>query len=209
MAGPERIAVFAAVRMRNPLFPRHALIAASVAALLLSAVAPAAELPPEKQALLLLRALFFDRALPGRTEDAPVLVIAYRAGDAESEDTRRVLTVTVETLTKSLKVAGQPLKVAAVPYTDAAAFSARLRSLKPVALYVAPGLRGQVEELSALARSAKLLTLTGDEHLVLAGLSIGLIEQDARPQVVVNLRAAKSEGADLDSSFLRLARVLK
>lgn len=189
---------------------RHlVLLAAAIAALGLSPAARADELPPEKQALLLLRALTFDRALPARVKDTPVLVIAYKAGDIESEDTRRVLTVTVETLSKTIKVGGKQVKVVAVPYADASSFAARMRSLNAAALYVAPGLRGAVEELSAFARSSKLLTLTGDAHLVLAGLSIGLVEEEKKPQVMVNLRAAKSEGADLDSSFLRVAQVMK
>lgn len=196
--------------MQNSIVARLTALAFAVAALSFSPVAQANELPPEKQALLLLRALSFDRALQARTKAAVVVVIAFDPESAPSENSRRVLTVSLETLGRTMEFGGKPVKTVAIPYYDATNFTARLKGQNAVALYVTPGLPDAVHELSGIARAQRLLTFTGSADAVRAGLSIGLVmAADDRPQLMVNLRAAMNEGADLDSAFLRVAEVLR
>ena len=41
-----------------------------------------------------------------------------------------------------------------------------------------------------------------------AGLTLGLASRDGKPQLFVNLGAARAEGVKLDSGLLRLAQVI-
>lgn len=189
----------------------HKLI--SLLAAVLVAIQPwsarAADLPPEKQVLLLVRALSFDRALPSRVGDIAVVAIAFKPGHAASEDARRSFLAAMAKLPATTTLAGKPVKAVALPFLDAATFNSRLRESNAVALYVTPGLSEAAADLSSAARTARLLSFTSTEALVNAGLSIGLLMEGQKPRLLVNVNASKAEGAELDSALLRVAEVVK
>jgi hypothetical protein len=97
-----------------------------------------------------------------------------------------------------------------VPWTDAAGFDAKLTAERIAAIYVCPGLNDQVAAVAAVSRRKSILTVTGTEEYVQGdGLSVALMPKSSRSMVLVNLRAAKAEGADLDSGLLAIAEVMR
>jgi hypothetical protein len=82
-----------------------------------------------------------------------------------------------------------------------------LRDRGVVAALVAPGL-GHAAAIASATRRARVLSVTAARSEVEAGLSVGLLQPASRAAIVVNLSAARREGADLDSALLRVAEVL-
>ena len=59
-----------------------------------------------------------------------------------------------------------------------------------------------------VSQDLKLTTLTGVPDYVRRGVAVGIgVEQD-KPQILINLGAARAEGSDFDASLLRIAIVV-
>jgi hypothetical protein len=87
---------------------------------------------------------------------------------------------------------------------DAAAFAAESGC---DVLYVTPLRARGVADIASAARARRMLTLSGDASYVAAGLAVGIAIAGNRPQIVINLTAAREQGADFSAQLLRLAVV--
>ena len=54
-----------------------------------------------------------------------------------------------------------------------------------------------------------LVTLGGSEELVKSGVAIGVAPRGKTAKILVNVRAARAEGADLDSRLLMMAELVR
>lgn len=170
--------------------------------------ARAEDLPARNQALLLLRVLVYDRNLKGRAGDMVRVAVAYKAGDAASEAERDALMAAYQEVAKEVVAQGLPVKVEALPWRDAADFAARLGERRFSAVHAGRGLAAVAEELSRASRKARSLTFAPAREMVSAGLAVALVFRGERAGLVVNLGAARAEGAELDPALLQLAEVL-
>ena len=59
------------------------------------------------------------------------------------------------------------------------------------------------------ARKSRIVTLTGIPAFVDRGVSVGIDLQGGKPRILINLQAARAEGADFDSGLLKLARIVE
>jgi YfiR/HmsC-like len=187
-----------------------ALILAGLVAGAARPVAAATEgLPARNQALLLLRVLAYDRNLQARAHGAVTVAVLFRPGDPGSEERRTALVAAFEDVSRDVVVAGLPVRVEAVPYRDAADLETRLDGLHAAIACVDPSLAGATAEIAQVTRRRSVLTATSSRNLVEAGVAIGVVAQAGRAGLIVNLRAARQEGADLDASLLAVSDVIK
>lgn len=91
---------------------------------------------------------------------------------------------------------------------DREPFEAQLARLRPGAVYVAPVRAVRIAELARVARKQRVTTMTGVPPYVMAGLSLGIGLRGDRPEILVNVTAAKAEGADFGSPLLKVSRVV-
>ena len=77
------------------------------------------------------------------------------------------------------------------------------------ALLICDGLAAELPVIKQLSRRRKLLTLGMLLEQVQAGVSLGVVDENGRLQVVVNLTESKDEGATFGSDLLRIAVVVK
>lgn len=186
---------------------RHRL-ASLAAGLLLATSAAGAELPARQKALVLLRVLVYDRALKVRAGSEVRVAVAYRPGDARSEEERDQLVEALQDVSRQAVAAGLPIRVLALPFTDAASVAQRLRAEGAAALFACQGLEDQAAALARVARETRVLALGASRQLVEAGFAVALVDRGDRAGLVVNQRAALAQGADLDSALLALAELV-
>jgi hypothetical protein len=187
--------------MRRPL-------AALLLALALASPARAAEVTPRQRALLLLRVLVYDRALPQRAAGEVRVAVVFRADGDEAE--HRALLAAFEELSATVKAAGLPVRAVAVPYEGAGALSRRLATLQPAALYACRGLGEQAAEVGVVARGARVLGVTGERRLVVEGaFPLALVDRGDRAGLVLDPEAAAAVGAEFDSALLSVAELVK
>jgi hypothetical protein len=77
------------------------------------------------------------------------------------------------------------------------------------ALYFAQLRAVDVRTLTKWSEDHQLRTLTGIPEYVDKGVAVSVRLKGERPQIVINLPAARREGADYGAQLLRLAQVLR
>ena len=170
--------------------------------------AHAQDVPPQMQAVLVVKAVAYDQSLKTRAQGAVNVVVLFRPGHAASESGSTAVTNALTGLAKKADVAGLPLRVVAMPYTTAAALDAAVQAQKATVVFVGPGLADAVGAISGVTRKRSVLTACGSEEYVRAGLSMGIVLKNDKPSILVNLAATRAEGASLDANLLRIAQVI-
>ncbi len=186
----------------------RAALALSLVALAAAGPARAQDLTPRKQALLLLRVLAYDRNLRHRAGSAVRVAVVFRPGDRESEERRDAMVASFEEVAREVVAAGLPIQVTAIPFLGSADLEARLAASHATAAYVCQRLLPAVPEIARATRRRGVLSAAASRELVAAGLAVGVVNRGPRAGVMVNLRAAKEEGASLDAALLAIAEVI-
>jgi hypothetical protein len=168
--------------------------------------AQAMEVPVETQIPLFLKLLSFDRNLHSRGDSVFLVGVVYQSGNRESQSARE----TTEGIIRSsvVRVDGLPLRSVAIDL-DHESLEAALRAHSVGVIYVAPLRAVDVREVARASRQAQVRSFTGVGRYVDQGLAVGVGMRGDLPQIIINLPAARLEGADFSAQLLRLARVLQ
>jgi hypothetical protein len=181
----------------------------AVAVLLAAARATAQEVPPQYQAVLFLKALAYDHALPERVSGSVRVLVLFRPDQPESQAAARDVAASMVEAGKTTKVVGGlPVEVREVPYIGLVGLGTVLAEKKTAAVFVCPGLENNAVGIASLTRRIGVMSGGGSEALARGGLTLGLGTKGGKATLFVNLTAAKAEGVRLDSNLLRLAQVI-
>lgn len=175
----------------------------------LAANADDVALPAATQVQLFMRILAFDRGLSMRAADGVVLAIVHQGKFRQSVNERNAI---VEALSAydSVTVGTRrvPLTVAPIDL-DAEDLHAALVAHHADLLYVAPVRAVDIGSIASISKLSKVPSLTGVPAYVRAGLGVGLDLRGERPEIVINLTAAREAGADFDAQLLQLATIVR
>ena len=166
------------------------------------------EVPVKLQIPLFLKILTFDRNLKARVGDEIVIGIVYQKKFRTSLNVKDEFANTMEELAvKSLK--DIPIRSVSIDIDDQPDL-ARAISRDPIdILYITPLRAMEIRTIAAISRAKQVITLTGVPDYVESGIAVGLGIKDNKPQIIINLQAAKAEGADFNSQLLSLSKVIK
>jgi len=184
-----------------------------VLVLAVAAVAPglpaaAQSVPADLETVILLRALSYDRNLKRRSGTAVKLGLVYAAGEQASEDCRARISAALRGLTTQT-VQDLPITVTDIALRSTAQLESEVATKGLNLLYVCDGVGDRFDAITTLSRAKGVLTMCGSEALVRQGLALGVAPKGDTAKIVVNLRAARDEGADFDSRLLMMAEVVK
>ena len=181
----------------------------AVAGLLLASLSVAtrasaqqAAVPVDLQFSLFFRILTYDRTLAQRSSGGLVIGIVYQPTVRAS-----VLAKDAALRQRPPREAGYVVRMVPIELDDSTDVVEAAEAAGCDILYVTPLRAVSLSHLVAEARDRGLLTLTGVPEYVAAGLAIGIGLRGDRPEILVNLAAAREEGADLSAQLLHLARV--
>ena len=76
------------------------------------------------------------------------------------------------------------------------------------ALYITPVRAIAMEAITAVSQKRRELTLTGVPEFVDDGLAVGIDLHGQKPRILINLKAARAEGADFEARLLKLAKIV-
>jgi hypothetical protein len=161
------------------------------------------------RAKLLLLALSYDRNLASRAGSAVGIAVLYRADRAASVSAKDAMVSGLANLARH-KIAGKPLQVKAVALSDAGALSRAIDREGFSALLAVKGLSIQdIRMITSVSRAKAIASLACERDQVVAGAAIGVVIQDGKPKLLVNLPASKKEKLNLSSAMLRAAEVIR
>jgi hypothetical protein len=189
---------------------RHA-VAALIAAGLLAGAAPvaAADATHDKQALVVLRLLAYDRELARRSSSKVVVAVVRDDRDPASRRSAVALADALRSGARAVTVVGKP--VAVVEVAAGALLGDRLRDLRVDAMILATGLEGELDDVVRAARARPCLTFGVVPAYMRQGVAIVLGTDDRlrRITISVDLEASRAQGARLSAELLSVAKVVK
>jgi hypothetical protein len=180
-----------------------------LAALPGSLPAQAMDAPTEVQIPLLYKILTFDRKLGERAPgNGLVIAIVFQTGYRGSVVARDQVVDALKRMGDST-ISGHTVNWVAVELSDVESLRLSLIHNRVDVIYVTP-LRGvELNHIKAVARAAGITTFTGVPRYVERGLALGVGIARERPQIIVNLAAARAEGSDFTSQLLRVCKVFE
>lgn len=184
-----------------------ALLALAPAALVLTPQEARAQVTVERRAAIMMRALAYDRKLGERVGDAVNVLIVFKKGDAASERSADEWAEALQGMA-GLAVQGKALAVSRAAWNEAAVQALVQQSSGDV-LLVCEGLTDAVPQLTALSHAQKVVTVGVTRTAVEKGLSLGVVAENERTVIVINLPASKAEGVVFASDVLKLAQIVE
>jgi hypothetical protein len=163
-------------------------------------------IPVDIHMSLLVKVLAYDRSLQNHNNDPIVLGIVHQCTWKVSQDVAREVRNVVKAY--AMKIAKRPIRVVPVVFTSVADFESVLNRQPIAVLYFAPLQGSLLEDLLSISRARQIHTITGVAEYVEAGVAVGIGEREDRPLILVNLPAARLEGADLSAQVLQFAKVI-
>jgi uncharacterized protein DUF4154 len=165
--------------------------------------------PVDVQVPLLYKILTFDRKLGDRAlGDDIVIAIIYQETFRPSVTARNQVQETARRIGAS-SILGHPVKWVSLELGEVTDLAAAFVKLQVDVIYVAP-IRGVgLDRITAAAREKGVTSFTGVPEFVEKGIAVGIGLQRERAQILINLIAARAEGAEFGSQLLNLARVIE
>ena len=187
-------------------------IVRSVVAAALLAAAPAFAQEPvdgevlQRDVLVLVRALAYDRNLASRFGTDLTFGVVH-GGEKPEGEPQAVLGV-LDAL-KAVKIGGLALVAKPIAWTDSDALTNAVAEQQIDVLFIASGLDEAAAAAPQITQNAKRTTMTRHRPYLDGGLALGVDDVDGKPRIAVNLPAAKAEGANFTAELLRLAEVIR
>jgi len=159
--------------------------------------------PVEVQFSLFYRIIAYDRALAQRNPDTVVVGVLYQP------EVRASVLARDEALRQAApSSAGFVSRLVPIALSDSTDVGEVARRAGCDLLYVTPLRAVNIRRIGDAAAEQGILTLTGVPDYVERGIAVGVGLRGERPEILVNLAAARRQGADFSAQLLRLAKVL-
>lgn len=163
-------------------------------------------IPVEVQFQIFFKILSFDKNINKRGADGLNILIVYqkkyRSSLALFND---INTMLEDSSIKSINKI--PVRFHFVNI-DETTISSIAKAEKINLIYLCP-LRGvDITDITLFTRENDILSFTGISEYVYAGISVGVELKNQKPQIIINLNAAKEELADFSSQLLRISKII-
>lgn len=159
------------------------------------------------QVPILMKVLAYDRQFDTKAGAALTIGIIYAPSDgASSKATGQISDTLFGFAGKTVRKV--PIKYFQVEYTGVGELETFVKAKGINAFYLAPGLDKALPAILKLAQARGITTLTGVPDYVKRGVAVGVGMGSDKPQILINLASARSEGSDFDANLLRIATVL-
>jgi hypothetical protein len=157
-----------------------------------------------KHALVLAKALSYERRLAERKGSSVGIVILYGADNEVSKAAAQTWLQAFQAL-GPLKVHGAPVEVVSMAFQrERVAELVRARGID--VLLTCDG--HSYAAVAALAREHRILSAADTRAGIANNLTLGVLIERDKPLILINVRAAKAEGAEFSAKLLQLATLL-
>lgn len=163
-------------------------------------------LPAEEQLNVLLKALTFDRNLKEHRGERLTIGIVYHGSFKKSLQAKDEMIEAFKTIPIK-EIFGHSLHVVPI--------GLHLISLEEAVatqdvgiLYITPLDSYDIQKISELSRRKGVITLCGVPQYSEQGIAVTVGRKGETPQIIINLDAARAEGADFSSQLLKMAKIV-
>jgi len=165
-------------------------------------------LPAKLRVAVLFKTLTYDHKLEANRSNGLKIGVVTLAGNTASQQEGAAIVEAMRTFgdkkVKGLALSVEPLSVSSATELEAAVVAKGCN-----ALYLGPNLGDLVDRAVALAKTRSLLVMAGEAEAVKKGAAIGAVQRGGKPWILVNLKSATAQGAEMDSRLLRFVEVVE
>jgi hypothetical protein len=165
-------------------------------------------LPPDVQISVLMTALAYDNALQTQRKPALRIGVVHHQRDRTSQAEAKGIHEEILKLGNKT-VRGLHVSSVLIEANNAQDVQKACSNHNINALYLTTGLNDILGPILAFASANRILTMTGERDIVQQGAAIGVYRHMNRPRLIVNMRAALSQGSDLDVRLFQLVEVVQ
>lgn len=170
--------------------------------------AQTAPVPVDLQVTLILKVLTYDLQLVQKAKSELTVGILYSAADPASvqakDDVQKIFQQFADKTIRKL-----PIRYVVIENTTPAELQSRILANRVNVLYLTPGNGANLGQILQLSQSRGIVTTTGVPDYVQRGVAVGISLRQDKPQILINLASARSEGSEFDASLLRIATVVR
>ena len=164
-------------------------------------------LPVQLRTLLLFKTLTLDQNIAkGRTELR--IGVVSSAGNKLSEADAQAMAAQIGKILH-MRVKGLKVVINHFAVSDLKSLTEQVKNNRSNVLYLSPQIDGFLEQLCKFAAAQKILVLSGESSHARKCAAITVVMRDKKPKVLVNLKAAKDQGASFEESLLRISEIIK
>jgi hypothetical protein len=188
---------------------RTAVIALLILALTgTSAVGEDMDIPVSQQFTIFMKIVDCNREFASHADSVLTFAILYQSNNKQSLTTRDEL---MNIIAKSPKftVGKYPVKFIDIDLDRLGDIAGEFAARKVDIAYITPLRAVKIEDLSAACNKQSVLTFTGITSYLEEGLAVSIANRGGKPQIVINLPAAKAEKVNFSSQILKLARIME
>src|SRR5688572_24560430 len=106
-------------------------------------------------------------------------------------------------------IAGLAHEEVVISWTNAAAFAEEARRRQLFAVYLTPGLRGEVGAIARALEGAPIISVAALDSYVRGGAILGFELVSGRPRMVLNLAQTKRQGIAFRAQVMKLMRIVE
>jgi hypothetical protein len=162
--------------------------------------------PIELQAELLSRVLKYDRNFAARAGQRVQVLVAYRAGAAESERVSQLMT---ESLKGIKSLGGLPHDDQLFAYVSPAQLFRAANASHAALVILSPGIEQDAPAIARAFEGFDGLTVTTSPRGVEGGIVLGFDLVSGKPRMLLHLTQARRQNADFRSEILKVMKVIQ
>lgn len=172
-------------------------------------VAQESTVPVATQYPLFLKIFAYDHALADRSGDEVTIGILYQSRFRASRTALEELMDASRDRNVPLNIKGIPIRVVPLELKNERDVGQLLEANEIDLLYVTPLRSTDLRRLHDACRSRGVVSFTGVPEYVEEGVAVGLDLMGGKPKILINVAAAREEGASFSGQILQLARIVK
>jgi ABC-type transporter Mla maintaining outer membrane lipid asymmetry permease subunit MlaE len=163
-------------------------------------------LPIERQAELLVNVLTYDRTQRERLRKGFTVGVLCQSRVQRSARVAREFT---KALPRAVKTIPGRVRIVRVEMGSREELARQLHDLKVAVVYVTPLHAADMAVVADVCAAGDILSFTGVQEYIRQGVGVGLVREDGKPLILVNLAATQAAGSRFSSQLLRMARVVE
>ena len=182
------------------------LIAVAVSWPVSSAIAEDPAIPLQLQAELTAKVVEYAQTPSSQGLGVMRIGILVRTGSVESQHFASELKATFGRMGT---IAGLAHEEAVMTWSNASAFAEEARRRQLFAVYLTPGLRGEIPAVARALEGVQIISVAAVDGYVSGGAILGFELVSGRPRMVLNLPQARKQGVAFRAQVMKLMRIIE
>lgn len=167
----------------------------------------AEELSLKEQIQIFMKVAEFNKSLLEKVNnDLRICFVFSEKNDALNDMVMEIDEIFYNMNQANFKVKGKDVKYSILLYTSKNDLESQITTLNISALFLMSAKEDALPEIASVARNQNIFTFSGNKDYFSKGVSVVVDNKAAKPEIFINLKTAKDQGADFNKALFKIAK---